>query len=140
VIIDFNPKIGPLEGGTTITITGRELGVSIDDFGPDSITVGNVLCTLVNTSYIPGRQVLCTTGKLMASKSTNSILIRLRTGHFTTSHDLFKVATPGVYEVTPSVGPAAGGTWVTVWGTNLNIGNIEDTKIITSDGIRCIVE
>ena len=136
VIIDFNPKIGPLEGGTTITITGRELGVSIDDF--DSITVGNILCTLVNSSYIPGRQVLCTTGKLVAS--TNSILIRLTTGHLTTSHELFKVATPGVYGVTPSQGPAAGGTRVTVWGTNLSIGNIEDTRIMTSDGVGCIVE
>jgi hypothetical protein len=140
VIIDFNPKIGPLEGGTTITITGRELGVSIDDFGPESITVGNVPCTLVNTSYIPGRQVLCTTGKLVASRPTNSILIRLQTGHFTTSHELFKVATPGVYEVTPSVGPTAGGTRVTVWGTNLNIGNIEDTRIMIGEGVECIVE
>ena len=66
VIIDFNPKIGPLEGGTTITIIGRELGVSIDDFASDSIAVGNVPCMLVNTSYIPGRQVLCTTGRLMS--------------------------------------------------------------------------
>lgn len=140
VIIDFNPKIGPLEGGTTITITGRDLGVSIDDFAPDSIAVGNVLCTLVNTSYIPGRQVLCTTGRLMAS--TNSILIQLPSRRPTTSHELFRVATPGVYGMTPSQGPAAGGTKVTVWGTNLNIGNIEDTRIVTGagDGIRCIVE
>lgn len=138
VIIDFNPKIGPLEGGTTITITGRELGVSIDDFSPDSITVGNVLCTLVNTSYIPGRQVLCTTGPLMAP--ANSILIRLQSGRLTTSHELFKVATPGVYGVAPSEGPAAGGTRVTVWGTNLNIGNIDDTRIMTGDGVGCIVE
>ena len=138
MIIDFNPKIGPPEGGTTITITGRELGVSIDDFAPDSITVGNVLCTLLNISYVPGRQVLCTTGTLMAS--TNSILIRLTTGHLTTSHELFKVATPGVSGVTPSQGPAAGGTRVTVWGTNLSIGNIEDTRIMTGDGVGCIVE
>ena len=138
VIIDFNPKIGPLEGGTTITITGRELGVSIDDFVPDSITVGNILCTLVNTNYIPGRQILCTTGRLVSL--TNSILIRLQSGAFTTSHELFKVATPGVYGVTPSQGPAAGGTKLTVWGANLNIGNIEDARITTASGIGCIVE
>ena len=138
VIVDFNPKIGPLQGGTTITITGRELGVSIDDFAPDSITVGNILCTLVNTSYIPGRQVLCITGRLVSL--TNSILIQLRSGAFTTSHELFNVATPRVCGVAPSQGPAAGGTRMAVWGANLNIGNMEDTRITTSGGIGCIVE
>ena len=138
VIINFNPKVGPLEGGTTITIIGRELGVSIDDFASDSIAVGNVPCSLVNTSYIPGRQVLCTTGRLVSR--TNSILIQLQSGALTTSHELFQVATPGVYGVTPSRGPAAGGTRLTVWGTNLNIGNIEDTRITTVNGIECVVE
>ena len=138
VISDFNPKFGPIEGGTTITITGRELGISIDDFAPDSIAVGNVLCTLVNTSYVPGRQILCTTGRLVSL--TNSVLIRLRSGTFTTAHELFQVATPRIHEVTPSRGPAAGGTRLTVWGENLNIGNIEDTRITTINRIECLVK
>ena len=69
-----------------------------------------------------------------------SVLIRLRSGALTTSHELFRVATPEVYGLAPSQGPAAGGTRLTVWGANLNIGNIGDTRIATVDGIGCIVE
>ena len=139
-IIDFSPKSGPLEGGTTITITGRELGVSFDDFTDNSITVGNIPCTLVNTSYIPGRQALCTTGRLISP--TNTILIRLHSQAIT-SHDLFRVATPEIFRATPSLGPAAGGTRLTIHGVNLNIGNIEDTSIWISAAnvtLDCIVE
>ena len=137
MIDDFEPKSGPIEGGTTITITGRELGITFDDFSANSITVGNVHCTPVNKSYIPGRRVLCTTGRLRALM--NTILIILPTGH-TTSTEIFQVATPKVHGVTPMLGPMAGGTRLRVWGRNLDIGNKEETRITVANGVECIVE
>ena len=137
VITDFNPKSGPIEGGTTITITGRELGISFNDFDANSITVGNVRCALVNKSYIPGRQILCTTEKLMSL--TNTILIRLHSEAIT-SNQLFRVATPEITRVVPARGPVAGGTRLTLWGSNLNIGNIEDTRITIANRTECVVE
>ena len=137
VIEDFSPKKGPIEGGTTITITGRELGITFDDFAPESIKVGNVLCTLVNMSYVPGVQILCTTGRLKSQ--TNTILISLHSNAVTSSEH-FVVATPKVFGVSPSLGPMAGGTRLILLGVNLDIGNREDTRIAISGGIECIIE
>ena len=139
VITDFNPKSGPIEGGTTITITGRELGVTFDDFSPNSITVGNVPCTLVNESYIPGRQILCMTGRL--TSVTNAVLIRLHSEAIT-AHQQFEVHSPKVYRVSPQLGPAAGGTRLTIQGADLDIGNVEDTRVTVDigGGMECRVE
>ena len=47
-----NPNSGPYQGGTTITITGTNLGVVVQDI--INVTVGGVLCMIVNNTYVPG--------------------------------------------------------------------------------------
>ena len=140
-ISDFNPKSGPIEGGTTITITGRELGVTFDDFvNPNSITVGSVPCTAIQSGYIPGRQIRCNTTAQGGLLGDLPIVITLPSGTGESS-DRFTYATPEIMRVVPIRGPVAGGTRLTVWGSNLNIGNIEDTRITIVDGTECnIVE
>ena len=140
-ITDFNPKSGPPEGGTTITITGRELGITFDDFMTNSIRIGEdqtgVPCMPTDrSSYIPGRQIRCiTTG----GSATGSILISIgsRTGESDTP---FRVASPQITRVFPSRGPQAGGTQLTVYGTDLNIGNIENTRITLIGGTECTIK
>ena len=141
-ITDFNPKSGPPEGGTTITITGTDLGITFNDFtSPDSsIQVGGVYCTPVNPdSYIPGRRVSCTTTSSVGSPGPKIILIRLPNGPGT-SDTQFNVVSPRITGVFPSRGPQAGGTQLTVFGTDLNIGNTEDTRITLIGGIECTVK
>ena len=53
---------------------------------------------------------------------------------------LFRVASPLITGVFPSHGPQAGGTQLTVYGTDLNIGNIEDTRIALVGGTECTVK
>ena len=140
-ITDFNPKSGPIEGGTTITITGRELGVTFDDFSAmDSITVGGAPCTPIDReSYVPGRQINCIT---TSGGSTGSKVIQITLPSGTTDSRtlVFEVVTPRIERVSPILGPVAGGTKVTVFGSNLNIGNIEDTRITVVGGSVCEVE
>ena len=58
IITGFSPPSGPPSGGTVITITGRDLGVTIDDFDPPGgITVGGVACTPLAEGYEQGRRV-----------------------------------------------------------------------------------
>ena len=47
-----NPNSGPYQGGTDVTITGRELGVVFEDI--INITIGGSLCRIYNNSYEPG--------------------------------------------------------------------------------------
>ena len=47
-----NPNSGPYQGGTTITITGTDLGVVVQDI--ISVTIGGVPCMVDSNNYQPG--------------------------------------------------------------------------------------
>ena len=53
------------------------------------------------------------------------------------SVETFTRMSPQVIGVFPPRGPQAGGTNLTVYGTNLNIGNTEDTTITLVGGTEC---
>ena len=141
-ISDFNPKSGPPEGGTTITITGTDLGVAFSDFTSpgSSIRVGGVTCTPTNpNNYIPGRRISCTTTSSRGSTGLMTILITLPNGAGMSDAQV-NVVSPQITRVLPPRGPQAGGTQLTVYGTDLNIGNIEDTRITLVGGTECTVK
>ena len=141
-ISDFIPKYGPPEGGTTITISGTGLGISFSDFiSPgSSIRVGGVTCTPTNSdNYVPGRMISCTTTSSGGSTGAERITITLPNGDGMSSA-VFNIVSPRVTGVFPSRGPQAGGTQLTVYGTNLNIGNIEDSRVTLVGGTECIIK
>ena len=144
-ITDFTPKSGPPEGGTTITIMGTDLGVSFNDFSApgSSITVGGATCTPINPdNYMPGRRIDCITTDSGGSTGTEAIIIIIPNGRAeSTNIPLnFRVVSPLIMGVVPSCGPQAGGTRLTVYGSDLSIGNIEDTRITVTSGTECTVE
>ena len=57
LISSVTPNRGPPEGGTTIIISGANLGVGVTDIV--SITVGTIACDVIESSYMPGREVMC---------------------------------------------------------------------------------
>ena len=133
VIIDFDPKSGPTEGGTTITLTGKDLGVTYEEYNFDSIKVG-VDCLPIANSFIPGRQILClTVNSEQVFPETFPVIVTLPYG-VASSKTMFKLAIPEIHWVYPTIGPKAGGTTLTVGGLNLNIGNLENTSIIIANG------
>ena len=141
-ISDFNPKYGPPEGGTTITIMGTNLGVSFSDFTApgSSIQVGGVSCIPMNPDfYMPGQRISCITTSSGGSTGPMSITITLPNGPGTSSAQ-FNIVSSRITGVFPPRGPQAGGTNLTVYGTNLNIGNTGETNITLVGGTQCIVE
>ena len=140
IIVDFNPKSGPIEGGTTITITGRDLGITFDDFNASNIRVGTFPCTPIQEGYASGREIQCRTTdrKLSIGALSVSIEISLSTGQVM-SEQQFRFLTPEITEVYPILGPVAGGTQLTLKGQNLNIGNTDDTRITINER-QCDVE
>ena len=124
----YTPPIGPVDGGTAITVNGTDLGVSFDDIQSSNLTLGGVACSPNDTNYMPGRRFVCETTNLGTVGSKNfSLMIGSRAaivnaGSFTAVH-------PIVSSVTPSFGPMAGGTTVAVSGTGLGVGNQDDTRV-----------
>ena len=138
IIASFYPTTGPIEGGTTITITGMELGATFDDFmsNTSSISVGVTPCTPIPQEYIPGKQVKCILHKRLSDSARNNIVVSLHTGQGV-SEGQFRILEPRITGVFPVLGPAAGGTNLTLFGVNLNIGNVESTRVLLQDALEC---
>lgn len=123
VISAISPDSGPIEGGTTVTITGT-------NFQSDhsiNITVGSLTCTPIE--MITYRQIVCkivSTGN--QTQGRVDVVVRIA-GSTQDATAEFRFGQPKVFSVNPSYGPAAGGTIVRVRGEDLNIGNTERTTV-----------
>ena len=111
VVTGISPNSGPAAGGSSVTITGKNLsnatGVSFGGAGAKITADSSTKVTATSPS----------------GSGTVNITVTTKGGTSATSNaDKFSYTTPApvVIEVSPSSGPAAGGTSVTITGTNLS--------------------
>ena len=136
----IQPQTGPPQGGTIITITGSNLGATFSDFTANSITLtsgsNSVQCTPISEGYTSGREVRCRMN--VAPIGSYILAINIPSGMGTYNDGRLIVSLPTVTGATPLQGPIAGGTSVTITGTDLDIGN---NAVVGFTGItaRCIV-
>ena len=98
------------------------------DIQNSNFTLGGVVCSPLNTSYMPGRQFVCETTKFVTEgPQTFSLTIGSRVA--TVNAGSFTAVVPTVNSVTPTFGFMTGGTRVTVRGTGLDVGNNEGTRV-----------
>jgi len=116
----LSPNVGPVAGGTTVTITGTGLtgatGASFDGVaGTDFTVVSDTTATVVTPAHAAGTVDVVVTGPGGAGTVTDGFTF---------------VAAPTVSTLDPDAGPVTGGTTVTVTGAGL-LGATE----VTFDGI-----
>jgi hypothetical protein len=114
-VTSMTPTSGAPGGGTTITLTGTNLGmgqVTIGGASDTSTFCDNTMCTAVT----PG-------GPTTAAVVVTTVGGTVSAGTFTYTSTTSEPP-PVVTAITPTKGPAAGGTVVTVTGTNLTGGNL----------------
>uniref|UniRef100_A0A1I7WME4 Sema domain-containing protein n=1 Tax=Heterorhabditis bacteriophora TaxID=37862 RepID=A0A1I7WME4_HETBA len=130
-IASFYPSTGPVEGGTVITIIGRDLGTSMEDV-QDRVWVAGSRCKV--KSYEISKKIIC-----RLEKGTSSGPVRVAVGRSSSrtaeSEQLFSFVKVSLFSAYPLYGPVSGGTKVTLYGQNLNSGF--DTNIMIGD-IPCI--
>ncbi len=104
---------------------GTDLGGTFDDIQNSNLTLGGVVCSPLNTNYIPWRQFVCETTNFVTGGSKDfSLTIGSRV-----SAGFFTAVDPTINSVSPTIGPMAGGTTVAVKGTGLDVGNKENTRV-----------
>ena len=109
------PASGPPEGGTTVTITGTDLGVTYADIVND-VMIGSSRCITQEDGYISGTQIVCKT-TAFTSPGPKDIIITVQRGAGLSPvvrASLFTVVAPTVTGVEPSFGPMSGGTSITI--------------------------
>ena len=106
-VSSISPASGPTSGGTSVTITGNNFGDNVSvDFGN-----GN---PATNVDRHSSTEITCTSP---SGSGTVSVIVDTSNGNFTLSNAFTYVAAPTVTSISPTSGPAAGGTSVTITGT-----------------------
>ena len=106
-VTKVTPSGGPGAGGTTVTIDGTDLA------GATSVDFGSVSATSF-TVNAKGTEIKA----IAPAHAAGTVNITITTPAGTTTGQ-FTYAAPTVTKVTPSGGPGAGGTTVTIHGTDL---------------------
>ena len=134
VITNFNPANGPPQGRTRVIINGTNLGTQSLEIL--SVTLGSRTCTSNPELYVPGKRIVCSITPDDNNTVTSTVIITVRVNttapqpKTAVSSTQFQFLTPFIKSVSPTFGPASGGTLVRIEGTNLDIGNKEETNII----------
>lgn len=116
-ITQVSPSSGPTAGGTAITITGTNFVTGA------TVTVGGVAAT--NVTVVNATTITAVTPAHAAGAV--SVVVTNPDGASVTSVSAFtyveaQPAAPTIISITPTSGPAAGGTTVTITGTNFAAG------------------
>ncbi|MEU1618394.1 IPT/TIG domain-containing protein [Streptomyces sp. NPDC005722] len=108
VLVSVSPSQGPTAGGTTVTLTGSGFsGASAVRFGSTAATSYTVNSATQITAVAPA--------------GTGAVPVTVTTaGGTSNAVSYFYLNTPVLLSLAPSQGPAAGGTTVTLTGTDLS--------------------
>ena len=126
----INPKIGPVKGGTVVTITGsnfEDTGYVMCKFG-DKYSQG---------TYVSQNELKCVAPPV-EKPATVPLLVAIRPDEFSsginTRYRYYD--TPVISHIEPMCGPERGYTQITVYGENFPVGESNDVKCIFNRSIR----
>ena len=121
IVSSVMPKAGPLAGGTTVTIYGVNLGTA----STATVKFGAATAAIVSGT---GSRIVAISPP--ASAGTVDVTVTTADGTSATSWtDTFTYVTqPSVARISPTAGPLAGGTAVTIYGENLGTATTATVK------------
>ncbi|XP_077185730.1 plexin-B3 isoform X3 [Paroedura picta] len=121
LIHSISPLTGPLEGGTSLTVTGSNLGHRFEDI-VDTVMVANVLCVPDPALYLVSTRIVCDVppGKRGLSGPVE-VTVGDRPPGISASN--FTYQDPTLLDLHPHFGPIAGGTRLTIAGKELLTGS-----------------
>jgi len=111
-VSSVSPNNGTTAGGTAVTITGTNFAAGA------TVTIGGTAAT--NVVVVSGTQITATTPAHAAGAVTVTVTVNGQAGNL--ANGFTYTGPPTVGSVSPNNGPVAGGTAVTITGTNFAAG------------------
>ncbi|XP_049981027.1 plexin-A3 isoform X3 [Alexandromys fortis] len=132
-VTQIHPLTGPKEGGTRVTIVGENLGLTFREIG---LRVAGVRCNSIPTEYVSAERIVCEMEESLVPNPPSGpaeLCVGDCSADFRTQSDqLYSFVTPTFDRVSPTRGPASGGTRLTISGTSLDAGS--RVTVIVRDG------
>ncbi|XP_052337919.1 plexin-D1-like [Oncorhynchus keta] len=144
-ITKISPLSGPLEGGTLLTVQGRNMGRRADVV---KVSIGMVPCKILPYRYTVSVQLVCVSGQTF--DPTNDVVrVTVNQNAMGVSKEVFSYLVPKLLSMKPSKGSRSGGTRVTLRGEYLDTGSQVRVKVngtqdctiltLTKDTIECTI-
>jgi hypothetical protein len=111
-VSSISPNNGPIAGGTAVTISGSNFATGA------TVTIGGAAAT--NVAVVSGTQITAKTPAHAAGAVTVTVTVNGQAGSL--ANGFTYTGPPTVTSVSPNNGPVAGGTAVTITGTNFAAG------------------
>uniref|UniRef100_A0A8P4KQT2 Plexin D1 n=1 Tax=Dicentrarchus labrax TaxID=13489 RepID=A0A8P4KQT2_DICLA len=127
------PLRGPVEGGTLLTVQGRNLGRRA---GAVKVSIGDVQCSLLPELYTVSVELVCVTGQ-SAHDRTDIVQVDVDQSGIGTSKESFSYLIPKLLSMEPKKGSRAGGTRVSIRGENLDIGS--QVRVMVNNTLQCTI-
>ncbi|KAK3556960.1 hypothetical protein QTP70_022299, partial [Hemibagrus guttatus] len=137
VIHFIEPLTGLKEGGTTLRISGSNLGQKAHDI-LQSVTVAGISCTVIPELYEISSRIVCITGESKEERSGHVSVEVSGAGHKGLSIQTFSYQEPVLEGVNPQRGPQAGGTSLTITGKKLLTGRASDISVLLGN-VPCVI-
>ncbi|XP_049953527.1 plexin-A4 isoform X2 [Schistocerca serialis cubense] len=121
-VTDFEPQLGPWEGGTNITIYGINLGKTFTDIYGGVIVAG-IQCEPYEQLYIKTKQIVCRVdGPGTNEPRRGPVIVRVEDFRGESKHN-YEFVDPLIEAITPKYGPRSGGTVLKISGRFMNAGS-----------------
>ncbi|TKS77778.1 Plexin-D1 Precursor [Collichthys lucidus] len=133
VMSQIYPLRGPVEGGTLLTVQGRNLGRRAEAV---KVSIGGVPCTLQPELYTVSVELVCVTGSSSHDR-TDIVQLDVVQGGIGKSKESFSYLVPKLLSMNPRKGSRAGGTRVSIQGEHLDIGS--QIKVMVNNTLECII-
>ncbi|XP_049437468.1 plexin-D1 [Epinephelus fuscoguttatus] len=127
------PLRGPVEGGTLLTVQGKNLGRRA---GAVKVSIGDVPCILQPKLYTVSVELVCVTGH-SAHDRADIVQVDVDQSGMGTSKESFSYLVPKLLSMEPTKGSRAGGTVVVIRGEHLDIGS--QVRVMVNNTLECTI-
>ncbi|XP_073916105.1 plexin-B1 isoform X1 [Castor canadensis] len=131
LIRSVEPLSGPIDGGTRVTIRGSNLGQHVQDV-LGMVRVAGVPCSVDTKVYEVSSSLVCITGA-SGEEVAGTAAVEVPGRGRGISEFSFAYQDPKVHFIFPARGPRAGGTRLTLHGSKLLTGRLEDIRVVVGD-------
>ncbi|KAI5694542.1 hypothetical protein M8J75_000766 [Diaphorina citri] len=116
VLKDVIPALGPVSGGTVLSITGENLNIG----SHIKVYLDELVCH-VNITQSSSRRITCVTTRSIVPRTVNKLIVSIDGANRTLLNEPFIYKSdPTISEIKPSISFASGGRLIRVHGTNFD--------------------